>query len=287
MSELFKTLKSRPRVTPPPETPQAPLVFEPSKAAPPPEIPTEKPAGGAISALQPRFNLELADSRIRVVLDPRTQPGEQFRFLRARLTQMQKSRQITTLLVTSSAPREGKTFTACCLAGILAQEPGKRVLLVDADLRKPSAAANLGVDETQFTGGLAQVLAGTSDLEHSLLASSSMNFFFLPAGAVSESPSDLLASTRLESTVARMSEIFDWVIIDSPPVLALADPSRLAPLCDAVLMVVQANKTPAKAVQKAVQAVGRDLVCGVVLNRVNHLSSNNYYERYSPKKRWK
>ncbi len=229
---------------------------------------------------QSKFDLELADSRIKAVLDSRTLPGEQFRFLRARLGQLQRQHGIKKLLITSSLPGEGKTFTACCLAGILAQEPGKRVLLIDADLRKPCAAQNLGLYEREQPGGLSRILAGSMSLEEALLSSSTMDFFFLPAGPEAANPSELLASNNLERVIQQVNQLFDWVVVDSPPVLTLADPSRLAPLCDAVLMVVQANKTPSKLILKAVQMVGRDLVCGVVMNRVLNLQSSRYYRHY-------
>ncbi len=92
------------------------------------------------------FDLARADFRVRTVLDPHTVAGEQYRVLRSKLTQMQKERGIKSLLITSSVPYEGKTFTACCLAGVFAQEPGKRVVLIDADLRKPRVGHALGMN---------------------------------------------------------------------------------------------------------------------------------------------
>jgi capsular exopolysaccharide synthesis family protein len=280
MSELFKWLRKTGDQTggleavdvagiearsEPVEMPIAPLQVAPRR----PSIPSRT-----------KFSLELADPRIRAVLDPRTLPGEQFRFLRARLGQLKRQRDFKTLLITSSFPGEGKTFIACCLAGILAQEPGKRVLLVDADLRKPMASQNLGIGYEEKPAGLAQVLQGTATLEETLLSSSSMDFFFLPAGEEPENPSEVLASNKLDQIIQRMAESFDWIVIDSTPVLSLADPARIAPLCDAVLMVVRADKTPAKMVQKAVQTIGKELVRGVILNRVQNAQASRYYHNY-------
>jgi len=226
------------------------------------------------------FNLASADPMIRAVLDPRTMPGEQFRFLRAKLGQLRRQRDLKTLLVTSSFPSEGKTFTACCLAGILAQEPGKQVLLVDADLRRSRASQNLGIDYKEKPEGLVQVLEGTKSLDEALMRSSDMDFFFLPAGQEPENPSQVLASNNLDQVIQRMAELFDWIIIDSPPVLTLADPARIAPLCDGVLMVVHANSTPAKMVQKSIQIIGKELICGIVLNRVQNMQASRYYHHY-------
>jgi capsular exopolysaccharide synthesis family protein len=229
-----------------------------------------------------RFDLKMADWRVRTVLDHRSVVGEQYRFLRNKLSQMKRQHGIKTILVTSSVPVEGKTFTACCLAGILAQEPGKRVLLVDADLHKPHAAQNLGMDGLGGLGGLAHVLAGKIPVQETLLRCSNLDFFFLPAGPVPQNPSQLLSSPATDRVVKQMSELFDWVIIDCPPVLVLADAARLAPLCDTVLLVVQANKTSSKLVQQAIQMIGRDHIGGVILNRVPLAKSYpyQYYHQY-------
>jgi hypothetical protein len=110
-----------------------------------------------------RFDLHSADRQILAVMQPFTLVGEQYRLLRAKLSLMQKERGIKTLLVTSSVPDEGKTFTACCLSGIIAQEPGRKVLLIDADLRKPMIERSLGMTGGVEVSGLAQVLRGEAD----------------------------------------------------------------------------------------------------------------------------
>jgi capsular exopolysaccharide synthesis family protein len=225
------------------------------------------------------FDLELADPTIKTILDAHTLAGEQFRFLRTRLGQLQKQNGLNKLLITSSVPEEGKTFVACSLAGILAQEQGKRVLLVDADLRKPSTAKSLGI-ETMYSNGLAQVLQNKQTWTESLLRTPHMGFFYLPAGQIPENPSELLASNNLETIIHEMQEQFDWIIIDSPPVLTVADPSRLAPICNSVLFIVRANKTPAKMVEKSIQMLGKDLLCGIVLNRARTQHSSRYYYHY-------
>jgi capsular exopolysaccharide synthesis family protein len=227
-----------------------------------------------------RFDLEMADWRIKTVLDHQSLVGEQYRFLRAKLAAMQKQRGIKTILVTSSTALEGKTFTACCLAGILAQEPSKRVLLVDADLRRPRAGRNLGLDETVVPGGFSQMLRDEAGLKDSLLRCSNLDFYFLPSGTTVENPSELLSSPNLERQVKHMAFLFDWIVMDCPPALALADVARLAPLCDTVLLVVWADKTPVKMINQAIQMIGREQICGIVLNRARDSSSYYYYYRY-------
>ncbi len=223
------------------------------------------------------FDLEHANAHIRAVLDPLTDVGEQYRLLRAKLSQMQKQRGIKTLLVTSTVPSEGKTFTACCLAGVFAQEPGKRILLMDTDLRRPHAARDLGLMNGSKLSGLTEVLRGEIAPQDVMVGSSSLNLYLMPAGTVPPDPAELLSSPLLEQTLSPLKEGFDWIVLDSPPVLALADASLLAALCDAVLLVVRTDRTPVKLVKEAIARMGADRICGIVMNRGRRREKSNYY----------
>jgi capsular exopolysaccharide synthesis family protein len=227
-----------------------------------------------------RFDFSAADPLITIVLDPCAPEGEQYRLLRAKLSSIQKERTLKKILITSAAPNEGKTFTSCCLAGILAQETGKRVLLVDADLRRPSAAQMLGCPEPGNTVGLCQILRGEIAPEEAMLKSVNMEMFLLPSGGVPPNPSELLSSPNLDRAMNVFAELFDWVLVDSPPILALADATLLAPVCDAVLVVVRSEHAPAKLIQEGVQRIGREKVCGVAVNRIKRRLYSNYYHRY-------
>ena len=227
-----------------------------------------------------RFNLAAADYLVKTVLDPLTAAGEQYRLLRSKLAQMQKERGIKIVLVTSSVPFEGKTFTACCLAGVIGLEPGKRVLLIDADLRKATVPKELGMNGDGPAQGLMQVLRGERSAEEVLLKGTEGEFYLLPAGPVPEDLAELLSSILLERTIKSLAPNFDWVIIDSPPVMSMADATIIAPLCDAVLLVVHLEKTSAKVIRKAIQQIGQSRICGVVLNRGRHLEQPRYYYRY-------
>jgi len=293
MSELFSWLKRtelQKRMSLFPVDAQALKLPEPEEEVPqgtepvpvsPPQ-PEKDPARLEIDNPAP-FHLDSADWRVKTVLDPKTLVGEQYRFLRNKLVQIQRQHNIKKILVTSSVPGEGKTLTACCLAGILAQESKKQVLLVDADLRKPQASANLGVNGTKIPVGLSRLLEGSARLEDSFFRSSGQDFFFLPSGPVLGNPSELLSSPNLEDVITRLAATFDWVVIDSPPVLALADAMRIAPLCDTVLLVVLANRTSSKLIHQAIQMIGREMICGVVLNRVPNVRSSqyHYYQYYN------
>jgi len=225
-----------------------------------------------------RFDLSSADRQIRNVLDPLTIVGEQFRLLRSKLGLMRKQRGIKTVLVTSTCPQEGKTFAACGLASVIAQEPGKRVVLIDADMRKPRAGRGLGLEGEMI--GLSHVLSGEVAFDDALLQSTSLDFCFLPSGPVPPNPTELLSSSNLERTLRTAAESFDWIIVDSPPVLGLSDATLIAHLCDTVLLVIRANVTPSKLVVETVKRIGRDRICGVVMNRQKHAHSSHYYGYY-------
>ncbi len=239
------------------------------------EFPVEVEVCGA-----DRFDLTEASRQIKQVLDPLTLVGEQFRQLRSRLGLMQKQRGIKTVLVTSGIPEEGKTFVASGLVSVLAQEPGRRVVLIDADMRKPRSGWNFGLNGSSGNTGLSEVLSGKQEFHNALLMSMNPEFFFMPSGPLPPNPSELLSSQNLEHVLRTAAESFDWVIVDSPPVLSVSDPTLIAPLCDTVLMVVRAASTPSKLVLDAINRIGRDRICGVVMNRQEQTHSSRYYYQY-------
>lgn len=256
-----------------PELPDAP---EPR----PVEAPAVVPARKIELVESARFSLAAATHNLRAVLDPLTVAGEQYRLLRSKLSQMQKDRGIKTLLVTSSIQYEGKTFTACSLAGIIAQDHGKRVLLIDGDLRRPRVSRELGMHDTGFERGLSQVLRGESGTEYPLMKAAEGELYVLPSGPVPEDPSELLSSVYLERALKAFAHDFDWIVIDSPPVISMADATIMAPLCDAVLLVVRAEKTPSKMIKQTIQQIGQNRICGIVLNRARNLRQSRYYYEY-------
>jgi len=226
------------------------------------------------------FDISKSTSQMQRALDPGTILGEQFRILRTRLSLLQKQSGIKTILVTSTVPKEGKSFTSHALAGVIAQEHTKRVVIIDADLRKIGSGCEYGLNLGMEVAGTAQVLQGICEFRKSLLKSIEPEFWFLPSGALPHNPSELLSSPETEKMLRFAAERFDWVIVDSPPSLALSDPNLMAPLCDAVVFVVRANSTPAKIAQEAMNKIGRERICGVVLNRKKQLHSSRHYYQY-------
>lgn len=286
MSEIFDFLKkteSEPRKKVPifePDTPGS--EFNKSslmEAIPEPAVEEPPPMNVEIWESE-GFDLTNASLQIRSALDPLSLVGEQFRLLRSKLGLIQKQRGIKTILVTSTAPEEGKTFTASGLTAVFAHEPGKRVILIDGDMRKPKSGWNFGLNNSTGSTGLSSVLQGDIPFHQALLTSVNPKFSFLPAGMLPKNPSELLSSPVLEQTIKTAAQSFDLVIIDSPPALSLSDTTILAPLCDAVLLVIRADSTPAKLIEDAINQIGRDRICGVVINRQKHMHTSRYYYQH-------
>src|SRR5438270_9551902 len=167
------------------------------------------------------------------------------------------------LLVTSALPKEGKSFTSSNLAQVMVRQHGRRVLLIDADLRGPRLHLMLG---TPASPGLTDYLQGRND-EFSIMQRGPMeNLFFIPSGSGIEDPSELVGNGRLKILLQRVAPLFDWIIVDSPPAVPVSDASVLAKACDGVLLVVRSSSTPADVARKARQEFPDQLLVGVVLN---------------------
>jgi protein-tyrosine kinase len=207
-------------------------------------------------------------------------PGtEQFRTLRSRLSQMREKQPLKKVLVTSSLPKEGKSFVAANLAQAIVRQQGRRVLLIDGDLRAARLHLALG---TALGPGLSEYLLGEVD-EFGVMQRGTMeNLFFVPAGRSTSNPAELVANGRLKVLLGRVESLFDWIVIDSPPAVPVSDAGLMANHCDGVLMVVRANATPSDVARKARAEFDDKLLLGVVLNGVNGNASaySQYYSAY-------
>ena len=206
--------------------------------------------------------------------------GEAFRSLRTALVFTSGASSSRIIGVTSTQPLEGKTTTAANLALVLALG-GARVLLIDADMRRPSVHKSLGMANSI---GLAQVLIGEARIRAAIQRTHDPNLFALTAGQTPPNPSELLASNRMRSLLTSLETgPFDWVIVDSPPVLAVTDAVILAPLLSGMVFVVGAEMSRATHASRAIEmltAGGAARVIGVVLNRVDFARDRYYYSRY-------
>src|SRR5208337_2573176 len=209
--------------------------------------------------------------------------AEKFRTLRSRLYQIGSVQPLKRILITSSTPAEGKTFVAANLAQSFVRQAGRRVLLIDSDLRASRLHLHLGALEKP---GLSDYLVGDCDEFQITQVGTGGNLCLIPGGREISNPSELLHSDRMKQLLDHMSLIFDWIILDSPPALAVHDASILADMCDGVLFVVRAGSTDFELAAKASSEFREKNLLGVVLNRVEKGDSyGDYYYGYSSAKK--
>jgi capsular exopolysaccharide synthesis family protein len=205
----------------------------------------------------------------KLVVTPSISPVslEQYRRLAATLHRRQTETRIKTVLVASTMAGEGKTLTAVNLALTFSESYGRNVLLIDGDLRRPTTHAVLEVPNILGSG-----VGATQETDQKLsLIQVSPRLSVLTAGQPDADPMSRLASDRMRRVLMEAAAQFDWVIIDTPPVGTVPDANLLAAMADVVLLVVQAGRTPARLVQRTADALGRERVMGVVLNRADDL----------------
>jgi capsular exopolysaccharide synthesis family protein len=205
--------------------------------------------------------------------------GEAFRSLRTSLVFTSGSDGPRVIAVTSSQPLEGKTTTACNLGLVLALG-GARVLLVDADLRRPGLHTVVGVNNEV---GLSHLLVGQARMRDAVQKTSEPNLFVIAAGRLPPNPSELLSSERMKALVTNLqSGPFDWVIVDTPPVLAVTDAVIVARAVSGVVFVVGSEMTRRAHAERAIETLsaGKPRSIGIVLNRVDLERNRYYYSRY-------
>jgi protein-tyrosine kinase len=227
------------------------------------------------------------DRRVALFMDAQSQvaPGmEEFRTLRARLFQMRAKKPLKTILVSSALPDEGKSFVSGNLAQVFARQRGGKTLLIDCDLRKPQLHEMLGAPKAP---GLSEYLEGKAD-EFSIVQKSTYDdLFFIPGGDVSPNTPELIGNGRLKMLLQQLAPIFSWIVIDSSPTAPVSDASRIAELCDGVILVVRAASTPASMAELAKREFRDTPILGVVLNQVSRSEptySKYYYTQYGQKK---
>jgi capsular exopolysaccharide synthesis family protein len=203
------------------------------------------------------------DARLVAALAPQSPPAERYRLLRTRVKRAENGRPIRAIVVTSPAKGDGKSLTAANLALTMAQEFSQRVLLLDADLRRPSLAQFFGLPESP---GLSDVLIGGVDLERALVHLPDQHLTLMPAGSPAAQPAELLGSSAMRRVLDLLRGRFDRILIDMPPVAPLADVHVISPMIDSLLMVVRAGITPKPAIERALSGLDMGKVLGLVLN---------------------
>lgn len=208
-------------------------------------------------------------------LRPKSPIAEQYRTIRTNIQFSTLENEIRTIVITSSGPGEGKSTTAANLAVVLAQQ-GKKVLLIDADLRKPTAHYTFGVKNTL---GLTNVLTKQSVLASVVHETEIENMKLLTSGPIPPNPAELLASASMDELIQEALKEFDTIVFDTPPVLAVTDAQVLANKADGAVLVVSSGKTEKEGAVKAKDLLvnAKAKLLGVVLNRKEQKQSEYYY----------
>jgi len=225
------------------------------------------------SAAEPSSDLGAPNKRRIAMLQPDSYVAEQFRTLRARIDSIASERPIRTITIASAAKGEGKTIAAVNFALVTALSVGRRVLLVDCDMRDPQVHRTLGLrPET----GLAEVLTDQASLEDAIIKVDGINLEVLPVRALPPNPSELIASARMRQVVEELSRSYDTVVLDSPAALEIPDAKSLSELTDGLLLVVRADHTPEEDVEAALDVLDRRRILGLILNDARIVPKRGY-----------
>lgn len=207
--------------------------------------------------------------------DFKSPASEAYRMLRTNVQFSSISREIKVIAITSSVPGEGKSTTACNYALSLA-ETGKKVLLIDCDLRKPTIHRKFKISNA---AGLTNVLLGETTIENTLCIVGS-GLSILTAGTLPPNPAEVVGSKRMNDFLQKMEKLFDYIVIDTPPLLAVADGQIISSISDGVLLVVESKKTPKDSVLKSKELLtnAKANILGIILNKceISHKKGYGY-----------
>ena len=237
-------------------------------------------AGGLVT-------FDISPSRVEphliAISQPRSAYTEQYRNLRTKILQAGERMQMRAIVVSSAGIAEGKTLTALNLAWLLAQTEGVRALVIDSDLRRPCATDYLGIDARE---GLSEVLGGQLNLQDAIVRLEPAGLDLLPGGRPRDDVAELLSGPSYARILSEVRRMYDYIIIDAPPLGIFTDANVLMSKADAGILVVRAGKTRYAAVDKLLEQMPKERLLGVVLNRVeeqpeaaSYYYSHRYYNR--------
>jgi capsular exopolysaccharide synthesis family protein len=215
------------------------------------------------------------------IKNPKSLAAEAYRTLRTNIQFSSLDEEIKTIAVTSTQPGEGKSTVISNLA-ITTAHSGKKVLLIDCDLRKPTIHKKFGVSNQE---GLTNLLAKEKSLEEVIKTTNISNFYLLTSGPIPPNPAELLGSKKMKSLLKELDEIFDMVFIDSPPVLAVTDAQILASQCSGVIFVTGYGQSEKQAVVRAKELIDKvgGKILGVVINKIPAQTKSYYTYNYDYK----
>jgi capsular exopolysaccharide synthesis family protein len=219
-------------------------------------------------------------SRLVAWADPNSLGAEKFRALAVRLDHMRKQHELNSLQVTSSVINEGKTFVAANLAVTLAKYSGANTLLIEGDLHRPTLASIFGLQELQLQGLSDWWAERDQDIARFLVRFNGSALWFLPAGKSFDRPSEILRSAQLAEAFAQLASRFDWIVVDSTPMLPVIDANLWSRLVDGTLLVVREGVAPLKALKNGLQSLDHPKLIGVVVNEASEFDQIDYHGQY-------
>lgn len=217
-------------------------------------------------------------SRLVAWTDPNSLGAEKFRALAVRLGNMRTQHDLNSLQVTSSVINEGKTLVAVNLAVTLAKHSGSKTLLIEGDLHRPTLASLFGLKQLQ---GISDWWSGREhDIARFLVRFNGMPLWFLPAGKPCDRPSEILHSARIQEAFAQLAGRFEWIVVDSTPMLPVIDANLWSRLVDGTLLVVREGIAPLKALKNGLQSLDHPKLIGVVVNEASEFDQIDYDGQY-------
>ncbi len=251
---------------------------------PPAELPVvkaESPKAASFGSAKALLPAPAAYGRLVCLTDQGGMAAEKFRVLGLKLRHLREKRKLKRIVITSSIPEEGKSLVASNLALNQSRSKVLHTLLVDGDLRRPELGRRFGFSRN--LPGLSEVLRGERHLSEVVYKLEGSGLWFLPAGVTPENPLEVMQSGRLQQLLEQLETFFDWIIIDTPPVLPLADTPLWMKLADGVLLVTREGVCEKKQLGRAMEVIDRSTMLGVVVNSCSSNDQKYYYARYGAK----
>jgi capsular exopolysaccharide synthesis family protein len=281
--EVFEAPRNREQASTVPSNAAEAVPEEAVATLPEPVLPTEidtREIGEKVLHEFPSLQVNVTTaSRLVYFTEPESLAAEKFRFLGVRLRQLRNSRTLKKVLITSTIPEEGKSLVSANLAGVLARRK-ERVLLVEGDMRRPTLAEKFNLGRL---AGLAEWLQSGSETPSNIYRLAGLDFWLMPAGDPPANPLELMQAGKLSTLFRQVTNLFDWIIVDSPPLLPLADTTVWQRLTDGALLVAREGTTRKTQLQRGVEILKKSDLLGVVLNSCSQSEHESYYQRYLSK----
>lgn len=251
-----------------------------------PGVPASRAAGATLDAagstrvlrcVSQDINAARVEPHLVAITQPRSAYCEELRSLRTHVIHLAQRKKMKSIVVTSTGVSEGKSLTALNLAWLLAQTDGVRCLLIDSDLRQPCVTEYLGIEEDDEVG-LSEVMGGEAKLEETIIRLEPSGLYLLRGGAARDDVAELLSGPKFSSILEEVRDMFDYIIIDAPPLGLFTDATVLINRADGALLVVRSGKTRYALVDRLLDTLPRSRMLGVVLNRSQEqLAESDYY----------